>query len=105
VPKITAAFAEANGCDFGGNLPRPTRWDGFREFSCNRPHGDCGASAVVQCVGRWGHTWPLSWFKMASTLFDDIAPSASLACLKARAAPTHPGAQPEHLGGLPWPQD
>ena len=59
MPKITAAFAEANGCDFGGNLPRPTRWDGFREFSCNRPHGDCGASAVVQCVGRWGHTWPL----------------------------------------------
>ena len=46
-----------------------------------------------------------SWFKMASTLSDDTAPSASLDCLKARAAPTHPGAQPEPLGSLPWPQE
>ena len=43
--------------------------------------------------------------KTASTLFDDIAPSASLDCLKAQAAPTHPGAPPEPLGGLPWPQE
>ena len=42
---------------------------------------------------------------MASTLSDDTAPSASLDCLKARAAPTHPGAQPEPLGSLPWPQE
>ena len=32
------------------------------------------------------------------TLSDDTTPSASLDCLKARATPTHPGAQPEHLG-------
>ena len=36
-----------------------------------------------------------SWFKMAATLSDDTAPSASLDCLKAQAAPTHPRAQPE----------
>jgi hypothetical protein len=41
------------------------------------------------------------WFKMASTLFDDSAPFASLDCLKARAAPTHPRAPPEPLGSLP----
>ena len=46
-----------------------------------------------------------SWLKMASTLSDDTAPSASLDRLKARAAPTHPGAQPEPLGSLPWPQE
>ena len=40
---------------------------------------------------------------MASTLFEDSAPSASLDCLKAQAAPTHPTAPPEHLGGVPWP--
>jgi hypothetical protein len=42
-----------------------------------------------------------SWLKMASTLFEDSAPSASLDCLKARAASTHPRAQPEPLGGSP----
>ena len=42
---------------------------------------------------------------MASTLSDDTAPSASLDRLKARAAPTHPGAQPEPLGSLPRPQE
>ena len=46
----------------------------------------------------------LSWFKVPSTPFDDSAPSASLDCLKARAAPTYPRAQPRHLGCLPWPQ-
>ena len=43
----------------------------------------------------------LSWFKMASTLSEDTAPSASLNCLTAQAAPTHPRAPPEQLGGLP----
>ena len=46
-----------------------------------------------------------SWLQMASTLFEDSAPSASLDCLKAQAAPTHPRAPPEHLGGLPWPRE
>ena len=46
----------------------------------------------------------LSWSKMASNLFADTAPSASLDCLKARAASTYPGAPLEHLGGLQWPQ-
>ena len=53
----------------------------------------------------WRRSPPRSWFQMASTLSDDTAPSASLDCLKARAAPTHPGAQPEPLGSLPWPQE
>ena len=39
---------------------------------------------------RFEPDWWTSWFKMASTLSDDTAPSASLDCLKARAAPTHP---------------
>ena len=42
---------------------------------------------------------------MASTQSDGTAPSASLDYRKAQAAPTHPGAPPEHLGGLPWPQE
>ena len=42
---------------------------------------------------------------MASTLFEDSAPSASLDCRKAWAAPPYPGALPEHLGRLPWPQE
>ena len=46
-----------------------------------------------------------SWFKMASTLSDDTAPSASLDHLEAQAAPTHPRAPPEPLGSLPWPQE
>ena len=48
--------------------------------------------------------WPGSWLKVASTLPEDRAPSASLHHLKAQAAPTHPRAQPQQLGGLPWPQ-
>ena len=46
-----------------------------------------------------------SWFKPASTLPDDPAPSASLDHLQAQAAPTHPGAPPEPLGSLRWPQE
>ena len=48
---------------------------------------------------------PPRWLKMASTLPDDTAPSASLDRLEAQAAPTHPRAPPEHLGSLPWPQE
>ena len=35
---------------------------------------------------------------------DDGASSVHLGPLRAQAAPTHPRAQPEHLGSLPWPQ-
>ena len=35
--------------------------------------------------------------------FDDSAPPASLDRLQAQAAPTHPGAPPEHLDGSLWP--
>ena len=43
-------------------------------------------------LGGWAWTPPkkTSWFKMASTLSDDTAPSASLDHLEAQAAPTHP---------------
>jgi ATP-dependent Clp protease ATP-binding subunit ClpA len=46
-----------------------------------------------------------SWFKMASTLSEDTAPSASLDHLEAQAASTQPRAQPEPLGSLPWPRE
>merc|ERR1712185_241643 len=46
-----------------------------------------------------------SGLKSASTVFDDRAPSASLDHLKARAAPSHPGAPPEPLRSSPWPQE
>ena len=42
--------------------------------------------------------------KAASTLPEDRGPSASLDHLKARGAPTHPGAPPPQLGGVPAPQ-
>ena len=42
-------------------------------------------------------------FEMASTLFDDTAPSARLVPPGARAAPTYPRAQPGQLGSLRWP--
>ena len=45
--------------------------------------------------------WRDSRFKMPSTLCDDTAPSARLVAPGAQAAPTHPGARPEQLGG--WP--
>ena len=46
----------------------------------------------------------LRWWEVASTPPDDGAFSASLGHLKARAAPTQPGAPPERLGGFLWPQ-
>ena len=63
VPNITRLFAQANSCN-GPNQNYPTVFDTIREFSCNRPHGRCRAANasevdVVQCVGDWGHTWPL----------------------------------------------
>ena len=48
--------------------------------------------------------WRGSRWKGAATLFEDRAPSASSDCPKARAAPTHPRAQPRHLGRSSWLQ-
>ena len=45
------------------------------------------------------------WLRLASTLSDDTAPSASLDHLEAQAAPTHPRAPPGPLGSSPWPQE
>ena len=61
VPHVMKSFASTGQCGAGGNLPYPTKFDGTREFSCNQPHGTCTSTGVsiVQCVGRWGHTWPL----------------------------------------------
>jgi poly(3-hydroxybutyrate) depolymerase len=56
---ITKVYANANKCDFSGNLVYKTKWDGMNNFSCNRPHGNCARGDVVQCTGNWGHTWPL----------------------------------------------
>jgi hypothetical protein len=42
---------------------------------------------------------------LPSTLCEESAPSARLAPCRPWVAPTHPRAQPEPLGGLPWPQE
>ena len=55
----TRAFAKASGCAMHGNLKYATPFDGVRGFTCNMPFGHCAAGPVVQCVGEWGHTWPL----------------------------------------------
>ena len=54
VPTILRQFARTAGCD-APNAPWPTKFDGTREFSCNRPHGACANTSldVVQCVGLW----------------------------------------------------
>ena len=41
---------------------------------------------------------------LVPSLVADAAPLARLVTPRAQAAPTHPRAPPEHLGGLPWPQ-
>ena len=46
-----------------------------------------------------------SRLKVRSTLLEDSAPSASPDGPKARAAPTHPRAQPALSGSLRWPQE
>ena len=46
---------------------------------------------------------PLSWLTVHSALLELSAPPASLDHLRAQAAPTHPIAQSQQLGGLPWP--
>ena len=46
----------------------------------------------------------LSWRKVPPALLEDSAPSACLVAPRAEASPTLPGAQPEPLGGWPWPQ-
>ena len=85
-------------------LLRAARWnstfsrDGVSIFGAGSDNEDLH----LWVDGRGVHA---SWFKMASTLSDDTAPSASLDHLEAQAAPTHPGAQPEPLGSLPWPQE
>ena len=46
-----------------------------------------------------------SWWKVPSALFDDSAPSTRLVPCTAQAVPTHPRAQPEPLGSVPWPRE
>ena len=55
----TKAFARASGCAMRGNTKYRTPFDGRDGLTCNEPHGACAAGPVVQCVGDWGHTWPL----------------------------------------------
>ena len=47
---------------------------------------------------------PVSWWKVPSDPVEDGTPPASPDHLEARGAPTHPGAPPQQLGGVPWPQ-
>ena len=60
VPSVLRSFAARGaGCD-EANAPFATKFDGTRGFVCNRPHGACANGLFVgQCVGQWGHTWPL----------------------------------------------
>eukprot|EP01065_Artemidia_motanka_P027123 TRINITY_DN32356_c0_g1_i1.p1 TRINITY_DN32356_c0_g1~~TRINITY_DN32356_c0_g1_i1.p1 ORF type:complete len:407 (+),score=123.82 TRINITY_DN32356_c0_g1_i1:101-1222(+) len=61
-PNVTAEWARAGRCRFDANLPYPTPFDGTAGFTCNRPYGECASGAeIVQCVGNWGHTWPLHY--------------------------------------------
>ena len=57
--------------------------------------------AAFEYEGQWGRD---SCLKPASALSEDIVPFASQDHWKARATPTHPRAQPRHLGSSPWPQ-
>ena len=68
------------------------------------PIARCPVCRAWQGGDHSDQPWYDSWFKMTSTLSDDTAPSASLDHLEAQAAPTHPRAPPEQLGGSPWPQ-
>ena len=64
-----------------------------------------GRAECVQRADALHRRGRSSWYQVPSTLFDDTASSATLDHLKAQAAPTHPGAQPERRGGLPWLQE
>lgn len=60
-PEVMQMFAKTAGCA-GDNLPWVQgKYDGFRGYVCNQPFGKCaGGAEVIQCVGEWGHTWPLT---------------------------------------------
>ena len=74
----------------------------------NRLHAQKDSTGLALEPGHpnavMGGKRPVSWFKAASPLSTDSAQSASLDRLKAQAAPTHPRAPHEQLGGSPWPQ-
>ena len=89
-----------------GRSPRP------QEPASGRPRVEEGFfSTRRRSSARASRRWSTGFRRssrleiMASTQSDGTAPSASLDYRKAQAAPTHPGAPPEHLGGLPWPQE
>ena len=73
-------------------------------FAAGNDGQDNGAQVTQGTVGAPGTAKNGSWWKAASTLFDHSAPLAPLGGLKARAAPTHPRAQPRPLGSSSWPQ-
>ena len=79
VPNITLTWAENNDCDFSGNAPYATSFDGADakwQFSCNAPHGSCGGADVVQCTGAWDHTWafcPYNEYPCANTDYAQLA--------------------------------
>ena len=80
------------GCPAGGCGAPPPLSPGTWRFPSQREAAELAADLWLLAAAE--HT---SGFKTASSLPDDTAPSASLDCLKARAAPTHPGAPPEQL--------
>ena len=87
-------------------VPRPIVQHLSRMLDRNPPRplhevvGTLQASLPEAALGSLLAIEPRSWFKMASTLPDDTAPSASLDHLEAQAAPTRPRAPPGPLGKL-----
>ena len=60
---ITSLYAEINECDGyddSGRQHWSTPYDGEDDLYCWKPFGNCKyGTDVVECVGKWGHTWPL----------------------------------------------
>ena len=71
--------------------------------AANMPVWGAAATLPLSLVLGWLLT-RLGWLTTPSALPEDGAPSASLDRLKAQAASTHPGAPPEQLESLRWPQ-
>jgi hypothetical protein len=67
----TGAGAEGGAAQRQDYLSYPTKWDGQQAFSCHRPHGRCKKGGVVQCQGKFGHTWPLH--KQHPFMFAELA--------------------------------
>jgi len=52
-------WAQSLGCDNSGIIKYPTKYDGKRDWSCIKPHGNCASgTSLVTCAWQGGHNWP-----------------------------------------------